>query len=219
MADDDNGKGGQEPAGGGSADGDGAEGTEPAAPEPAAPADDKSSQEGGDEAPPQTFSQADVDRIVADRLKREREKFKDYPELKAKAAEHDKALEAQKTAEQRAQEEADKANKRAQSLLAGSVRNQIKALAAEKFADPEDPPGFLDVTRYASEDGEIDTDAIRADLDDLLARKPHLGKPDPKPRPPAPTRAQGSSGNGAQEANVTPGMGRLRHAYSSSNPK
>ena len=35
----------------------------------------------------QTFTQADVDRIVADRLKRERDKFKDYDELKAKAGE------------------------------------------------------------------------------------------------------------------------------------
>ena len=39
----------------------------------------------------QTFTQADVDRIVADRLKREREttkaKFADYDELKAKAGE------------------------------------------------------------------------------------------------------------------------------------
>lgn len=35
----------------------------------------------------QTFTQADVDRIVADRLKRERDKFKDYDDLKAKAGE------------------------------------------------------------------------------------------------------------------------------------
>lgn len=35
----------------------------------------------------QSFTQADVDRIVADRLKREREKFKDYDDLKAKAGE------------------------------------------------------------------------------------------------------------------------------------
>src|SRR5699024_4439332 len=31
------------------------------------------------------FTQADVDRIVADRLKREREKFADYDDLKTKA--------------------------------------------------------------------------------------------------------------------------------------
>ena len=44
--------------------------------------------DGGNEPPP-SFTQADVDRIVADRLKREREvtkaKYADYDELKAKA--------------------------------------------------------------------------------------------------------------------------------------
>lgn len=43
-----------------------------------------------DDPPADTFTQADVDRIVADRLKREREatkaKYADYDELKAKAA-------------------------------------------------------------------------------------------------------------------------------------
>lgn len=35
----------------------------------------------------ETFTQADVDRIVRERVKREREKFADYDELKAKAGE------------------------------------------------------------------------------------------------------------------------------------
>lgn len=42
-------------------------------------------QEGQDK--PQTFTQAEVDRIVADRVKRERSKFSDYNDLKAKASE------------------------------------------------------------------------------------------------------------------------------------
>lgn len=44
-------------------------------------------QPGATEQQEQTFTQADVDRIVADRLKREREKFKDYDALKEKASE------------------------------------------------------------------------------------------------------------------------------------
>lgn len=51
-----------------------------------------------DNKPAETFTQADIDRIVADRLKREREatkaKFADYDDLKAKA-------EGAKTAEER----------------------------------------------------------------------------------------------------------------------
>lgn len=172
----------------------------------------------GQQEKPQTFTQADVDRLIAERLKREREKFRDYGELKTKAAEFDKAAEAQKTAEQRAVEQAQQAQQRADQLLQRAVRSEIRALAAEKFADPDDPGGFLDVTRYISGDGDVDVDAIRADLDDLLARKPHLAKPEPGPRPPAPNRAQGASGTGLAEPQVEPGLGRLRYAYSTASP-
>ena len=39
----------------------------------------------GDKPEGRTLTQADIDRIVEDRLKRERAKFSDYDELKAKA--------------------------------------------------------------------------------------------------------------------------------------
>lgn len=48
--------------------------------------------EGGTTTPSgaeKTFTQADVERIIADRLKRERDKYADYDDLKAKAAEAD----------------------------------------------------------------------------------------------------------------------------------
>jgi len=166
-----------------------------------------------------SFSQADVDKMIADRLKRERDKYKDYRDLQVKAAEFDKVAEAKKTAEERALEQAQQAQARADQLLQRAVRSEIKALASEKFADPDDPGGFLDATRYINGDGDVDTDAIRADLDDLLARKPHLGKPDPGPRNPAPNRAQGTSGNGRVEAPVSPGLDRLRYAYGTTATK
>ena len=166
-----------------------------------------------------SFTQADVDRMIAERLKRERDKYKDYRDLQAKAAEFDKVAEAKKTAEERALEQAQQAQARADQLLQRAVRSEIKALASEKFADPDDPGGFLDATRYINGDGDVDTDAIRADLDDLLARKPHLGKPDPGPRNPAPNRAQGTSGNGVVEAPVSPGLDRLRYAYGATATK
>jgi hypothetical protein len=53
------------------------------------------------QAPAQTFTQADVDRILSDRLTRERGKFADYDDLKSKAAEFDRASDAQKTEAQR----------------------------------------------------------------------------------------------------------------------
>ena len=51
-----------------------------------------------------TFTQADVDAFIKDRLARERQKYSDYDELKNKAAEYDKAQEASKTELQKAQE-------------------------------------------------------------------------------------------------------------------
>lgn len=44
-----------------------------------------------------TLTQAEVDKIVADRVKRERSKFSDYDSLKKKAGEYDKLQEDQKT--------------------------------------------------------------------------------------------------------------------------
>lgn len=119
------------------------------------------------------------------------------PEAKAKLSEYDKVLESQKTAEQKAQEAAAAAQQRAEALVARAVKAEVKALAAEGFADPEDASAFLDLKKYAPADGDVDTEAIKADLADLLARKPHLGKA-PTSRVPAPNPAQGASGSGAQ---------------------
>lgn len=82
--------------------------TSPAPEQPAdaaSPAPDAAQQQGQ----PKTFTQEELDRVVSDRLSRERGKFADYNDLKAKAAEYDKAQDAAKTAEQRAAEQAQKA--------------------------------------------------------------------------------------------------------------
>lgn len=55
-----------------------------------------------------TFTQAELDSIVQDRLKREREKYGDYNALKEKAARLDQIEEDAKTELQKAQERAEK---------------------------------------------------------------------------------------------------------------
>ena len=70
-------------------------------------------------------------------------------------------------------------------------------------ADVTDPEAHLDLDGYIGDDGDIDTDRIKADLADLLERKPHLGKPkapepepeEPRRRRPAPDRTQASGAN------------------------
>lgn len=135
-------------------------------------------------------------------LRNDKENLQKRPTLtdeqKSKLAEYDKVLEGQKTAEQKAQDALAAAEKRAESLFERSVRAEVKALASDGFADPEDAAVFLgDLKKYASGE-DVDTASIKSDLADLLARKPHLGK-SPTNRAPAPNPAQGSSANGATE--------------------
>lgn len=53
-----------------------------------------------------TFSQAELDAIVSDRLKRERAKYEGFDDLKAKAAKYDELEESNKTELQKATEKA-----------------------------------------------------------------------------------------------------------------
>jgi hypothetical protein len=62
-----------------------------------------------------TFTQEELDKIVADRIARERkklEKFADYDDLKTKASEYEKALEEKRLAELTAQERAEEIAKK-----------------------------------------------------------------------------------------------------------
>jgi predicted kinase len=110
-------------------------------------------------------------------------------------------------------QEADEANKteaeRLQGQLAAreqeiakirqrAVKSEVRAMAADSFADKTDPEALLDLDAYIGDDGEIDTDRIKTDLEDLLERKPHLAKPKPdtqQRRKPAPDRTQASGAN------------------------
>lgn len=67
-----------------------------------------------------TFTQAEVDSIVGERLARERQKYPDYEELTTKAAEYDKAQEANKTELQKAQE----ANAKLQAKIEGMEKEK-----------------------------------------------------------------------------------------------
>lgn len=76
-----------------------------------------------------TFTQADLDRIVADRVSRERAKFADYDELKSKA-------EGAKTADQRIAD----LEKRVAEADAAEARRKLVAEVAKthKITDPRD---------------------------------------------------------------------------------
>jgi hypothetical protein len=70
-------------------------------------------------------SQADLDRIIGDRIARERAKFGDYDEVKKKAAEYDKAIDAAKTDQQRLEDRANVAEAKVPGLEAENLRLRI----------------------------------------------------------------------------------------------
>lgn len=125
-----------------------------------------------------------------------RKRLKDLEPLAAKAQELE---DAQKTEAERLQSRLDEREKEIGALRVRAVKSEVRALAAANFADPTDPEAYLDLNSYVTDDGDIATDAIKADLADLLTRKSHLGKPMPSAeqdrRRPAPDRTQASGAN------------------------
>lgn len=83
---------------------------------------------------------------------------------------------AQKTDAEKATERAEAAEQQAQAMRERALRAEVKALASGEFADPEDAALYLDLGKYTSDNGEIDTDTIKADLSEVLKAKPHLAK-------------------------------------------
>ncbi|MER5312681.1 hypothetical protein ABT034_33465 [Streptomyces sp. NPDC002773] len=132
-----------------------------------------------------------------EKLRREaaghRTKVRELEPLAAKAKELE---DAQKTEAERLAEQLAAERERATSATRTAVTAKVEALAANTFADPTDAAGALNPTDYVDDSGAIDTDRIKADLADLLQRKPHWAKALEGPRRPAPDRTQGSSGNG-----------------------
>lgn len=131
--------------------------------------DNQNIQEGAQTTDTKTFTQAELDAVVKDRLKREREKYSDYENLKAKAAKFDEAEEANKTELQKVTERAkaleDELNglKEAEklrtmraevaketgipaNLLTGSTEDECKAQAEaiKAFAQPQGYPKVRD---------------------------------------------------------------------------
>lgn len=84
------------------------------------------------------------------------------------------------------------------------VLDKIEAKAAALFADPEDAVALLGRRPDEYIDGgKVDVDAIVEALDELLERKPHLGKAAGKQKRPAPDRSQGAGKGGNAGAGPT----------------
>lgn len=83
---------------------------------------------------------------------------------------------AQQTEAERTADKLAAAEQRAADLTARTVQAEVRALAAGTFQDPSDAHLYLDLSKYADAAGEIDAEGIKADLAEVLTRKPHLAK-------------------------------------------
>jgi hypothetical protein len=108
-----------------------------------------------------TFTQAELDRILGDRLARDREKYADYDTLKAAAAELEALKEAEKTELEKAKDAATKAQAERDAALAKAQDTLIRAAfvteaAKAGAAHPEDAYALADRAGVkVAEDGTI----------------------------------------------------------------
>lgn len=155
-------------------------------------------------------SQDELNAAIKDRLDRERAKFKDYGDLKAKAAKLDE-IEAANASElekavKAARDEATTAERtRAAGILAAA---EARAQASERFQNPATAVRLLDLTNVpVTDEGEVDAQAVKGLLDALAETDPYLLKAT-KPTVPSPTDV-GLGVGGGTPAPTTP-QGRLR---------
>ena len=87
-----------------------------------------------------TFTQAEMDNVIAERLKRERAKYTDYEELKAKAEKFDEIEEANKTELQKATERANELEAKLTSL---EKQNEIRSIREKIANETGVPVGLL----------------------------------------------------------------------------
>lgn len=148
-----------------------------------------------DPSPAKTFSQDELDKIVADRIARERKKYGDYDDVKAQLAafekEREEAEKAKLTEIERAQKEREDALTKAADYekqvaeLAKARENDILEhaiqLAAKDTVDPDAVALMIDRSTLRVEGGKA-VGVVEA-VEALKAAKPYLAvKQDTQPR-------------------------------------
>lgn len=113
-----------------------------------------------------TFTQAEMDAIIGERLARERSKYADYDEVKAKAAKYDEVEEANKSELQKAVEERDALKARIDKLEADKAHADAVAKAAAEQG--------VDAALLARMSGDVEENA--AYLKQTMANAPKFGQ-------------------------------------------
>lgn len=112
---------------------------------------DTNKVEGTQEPAAKTFTQAELDAIVGERLGRLKAKYADYDELKQKASAYDEAAEASKSELQKAVEERDRLKAELDRLKAEAERAEAVAKAAAEHG--------VDADLLSRMDGDVEENA------------------------------------------------------------
>lgn len=166
--------------------------------------------------PASTFTQADVDRIVADRLTREKAKYSDYEQLKERAAQWETFVNEAKTDQEKA---LDQARKDAEAQAYTKARDEfgsrlvdahLTAAAAGRLSEVALASLLAGVNKsvFLTGNGDIDTEKVTSFIDGIAPKTtPTTGRPGgfgQGPRPGEPRRGL-ESGAAAFAARHQPG--------------
>jgi len=176
------------------------EGTDPPAP---------AQNEGGDNGQPaeKMLSQTEVDRIVQDRLARERGKYGDYDDLKAKAAKLDEIEQANASELEKAVKRAEEAESKAKTAGERADANARRAavVAEATKAGAVDPDAVLALLAKdavtVGDDGQVTgaEEAVKA----LLEAKPYLVGSKTAPKAGSTGSAEGGARGGDAVSQLT----------------
>ena len=116
-----------------------------------------------------TFTQAELEAIIADRLKREREKYKDYSDLKKAAEEYQKLKEAQMTEQEKLQAKLAEYERQLQQKEQEATEARLKAMKVQALEKAGLPTAWADRI-FGTDDKEIEDDI--KELQKLLGMSP-----------------------------------------------
>lgn len=149
------------------------------------------------------FTQADLDRIINERLGRVKSQYADYDELKKKVESQEQAQksETEKLAERAAKAE-QKAKEVAEQTTARLLNAEARATAAELgFSKPDKAIKLADLAD-AVKDGEVDGTKVRTALEALAKEMPELLKATTKSAPAVGATNAAKSDAGAKETDA-----------------
>ena len=158
-------------------------------------ADDNTNSEAGNGDEGKTFTQAELDRIVSDRLRREASKYADYEELKAQADKLAEYEAANKSEVDKLREETDRLKRSNAEIEAKALRAEV---AMAKGLKPSQARRLQGATK----------DELEADADEMIAEFAPASSddggddPDPVPGRPVPNLRGGADPTQGAEPDI-----------------